>query len=138
MCIRDSYYPLGQLAGHVIGTVGLISASEQEELVEKYDYLLNDWIGKTGLENTMERFTNSDGEEIGLRGKRGIEKVEVDSQHRPVKVRSQQDAISGNSFTLTIDAKLQQVMEDSLDNVMAQLQKTIPKAKACLLYTSSC
>lgn len=124
------YYPLGQLAGHVIGTVGLISASEQEELVEKYDYLLNDWIGKTGLENTMERFTNSDGEEIGLRGKRGIEKVEVDSQHRPVKVRSQQDAISGNSFTLTIDAKLQQVMEDSLDNVMAQLQKTIPKAKA--------
>ena len=33
----------------------------EKQLVEKYDYLLNDWIGKTGLENTMERFTNSDG-----------------------------------------------------------------------------
>ncbi len=124
------YYPHGQLAGHVIGTVGLISAEEQKELLDQYDYLLNDWIGKTGLEKTMERFTDSDGTEIGLRGKRGIEKVEVDSAHRAVKVRSSTPAISGNSFVLTLDAHLQQVMEDSLSSTIEKLQENNEKVKA--------
>jgi len=124
------YYPLGQLAGHILGTVGLISANEQEELVEKYDYLLNDWIGKTGLEKTMERFNDENGTEIGLRGKRGIQKVEVDSAHRAVQVRSSTPAISGNSLILTLDASLQQVMEDSMTATIAKLQESNEKVKA--------
>ena len=42
-------YPLGSVAGHILGQVGLLSESE-EDLIEKYNYLSTDWIGKAGLE----------------------------------------------------------------------------------------
>ncbi len=122
------YYPMGSLAGQVIGTVGLISADEQD-LVENYGYSYNDWIGKTGLEKTMERFT-VDGKEIGLRGKKGAQKVEVNAKHRPVATRSTQDAVTGNSIKLTLDSNLQRVMEDTLVEVIGKIQKTRPKAQA--------
>lgn len=122
------YYPMGSLAGQVIGTVGLISADEQD-LVENYGYSYNDWVGKTGLEKTMERFT-VDGKEIGLRGKKGAQKVEVNAKHRPVATRSTQDAVTGNSIKLTLDSNLQRVMEDTLVEVIGKIQKTRPKAQA--------
>lgn len=122
------YYPMGSLAGQVIGTVGLISSSEQD-LIDNYGYSYNDWIGKTGLEKVMERFT-VDGKEIGLRGKKGNQKVEVNAKHRPVATRSTQDAISGNSIKLTLDSDLQKVMEDTMVEVLAKVQKTRPKAQA--------
>lgn len=122
------YYPMGSLAGQVIGTVGLISADEQD-LVDNYGYSYNDWIGKTGLEKTMERFT-VDGKEIGLRGKKGAQKVEVNAKHRPVATRSTQDAVTGNSIKLTLDSNLQKVMEDTMVEVLGKIQKTRPKAQA--------
>ncbi|MEG1500792.1 MAG: penicillin-binding transpeptidase domain-containing protein, partial [Clostridiales bacterium] len=121
------YYPQGDLAGHTIGTVGLLS-KEEEELKDKYGYQNNDWLGKSGLEKTMERFTVDD-QEIGLRGQKGIEKVEVNSRHRPVRTISSQDPVSGNSLVLTLDSKVQKVLEESLQETIARVSKTYPKCR---------
>jgi len=122
------YYPQGILAGQVLGTVGIISEDEQEEL-DQYDYLLTDWIGKSGLEKTMENFTYN-GKLIGLRGIKGMEQVEVNASHRAVRTISSQEPISGNDMVLSVQANVQKVMEDSLSNVITKLQKRYPKCKA--------
>lgn len=122
------YYPQGALAGQVIGTVGIISEKEKEEL-DQYDYLLTDWIGKSGLEKTMENFTYSK-KLIGLRGTKGMEQMEVNSRHRAVRTISSQEPVSGHDMALTIQANVQKVMEDSLSNVINRLQKKYPKCQA--------
>jgi penicillin-binding protein 2 len=57
------YYPNGSLLGHVLGTVGLISENELEEFAD-YDYGVSDWIGKTGIEKSMEHYMNENGVEM--------------------------------------------------------------------------
>lgn len=122
------YYPQGTLAGQALGTVGIISEDEQEEL-DQYDYLLTDWIGKSGLEKTMENFTYNN-KLIGLRGTKGMEQVEVNSRHRAVRTISSQEPVSGHDMALTIQTNVQKVMEDSLSNVITKLQKKYPKCQA--------
>ena len=123
------YYPQGPLAGHILGTVGRINSTEYENLRDDYNYLVTDWIGKNGVEKSMERFT-IDGLEIGLRGKNGMKQVEVNAKHRPVRDISTQEPRSGDSYVLTIDGKLQSALEQSLADMIAEIQKTRPKAKA--------
>ncbi|MGI6679361.1 MAG: penicillin-binding protein 2 [Dehalobacterium sp.] len=122
------HYPKGELAGHIIGTVGLINQEELENLKE-YNYGRNDWIGKTGLEKTFERFEQNN-KEIGLRGKHGADQVEVNAKHQPVSTWSHKDPVPGNSLVLTLDANLQAVLEASIEETLLKLQKQRPKAKA--------
>ncbi len=121
------YYPQGSLAGHLIGYVGKLSEDETD-LIAEYNYQLNDWLGKSGLEATMERF-DVDGTEIGLRGTRGLERVEVDSNSQPVRTISSQEPIPGHSYVLTIDAEVQAAMEQSLADMVAQVQQNYPKCR---------
>lgn len=122
------YYPFGNLAGHILGTVGLINKDELDNL-EEYNYGMNDWIGKTGLEKTFEHFTQVS-KEIGLRGKDGADQVEVNAKHQPVSTWSHKDPVPGNSLVLTLDANLQSVMENSLEEILEKLQTERPKAQA--------
>ena len=122
-------YPQGNLASHVLGQVGQISDTD-ESLLENYDYLLTDWVGKAGLEYTMERFTDAGGKEIGLRGEHGLRLLEVDSSNRIVRTVSDQPSVSGNSLVLTIDADVQRAMEQTLKETIATISKTRPKCKA--------
>lgn len=122
------YYPEGTLAGQIVGTVGKISSSETY-LVSDYGYSLTDWVGKSGLEYTFERFTDEDGVEIGLRGTDGYTTVEVDSSHNPVAIQDEVEPVSGNSLVLTIDADIQLVMEETFESVIATVQETYPKSK---------
>ena len=122
-------YPEGSLASHILGQVGHITDSD-EALLDNYDYEASDWIGKAGLEKTMERFSDSEGKEIGLRGQRGLQVVEVDSKYRIVRTISNEPSVAGNSLVLTIDSKIQSAMETSLKNTIAQISKSRPKAKA--------
>lgn len=123
------YYPQGNLASHVLGQVGQISDSD-ESLLENYDYLLTDWVGKAGLEYTMERFTDVDGNEIGLRGEHGLRLLEVDSYNRIVRTVSDEPSVSGNALVLTIDADVQRAMEQALEETVARISQSRPKCKA--------
>ena len=119
-------YLEGSLASHVLGQVGKITDADAD-LVQNYNYLSTDLVGKAGVERTMERFTDTEGREIGLRGKRGLSLLEVDSQNRIVREISNQESVSGNSLVLTIDADIQRVMEVSLAETVEKLKQERPK-----------
>lgn len=119
-------YLEGSLASHVLGQVGKITDADAD-LLQNYNYLSTDLVGKAGVERTMERFTDTEGREIGLRGKRGLSLLEVDSQNRIVREISNQESVSGNSLVLTIDADIQRVMEDSLAETVEKLKQERPK-----------
>lgn len=122
-------YPNGPLAGHILGYVGKINEEELEEN-RRYQYGIQDWIGKTGIERFAELLSYEDGTIIGLRGKDGVRQVEVDAGNRKIQELTSIQPVTGHNVVLTIDSKLQKVMEDSMDQVIASIHKSNPKAMA--------
>ncbi|MGE5391530.1 MAG: penicillin-binding transpeptidase domain-containing protein [Deltaproteobacteria bacterium] len=112
-------YPQGALAGHVLGYIHSIS---QEELngSEGSRYSINSLIGKAGIEKQYEK---------ELRGTDGARQVEVNVGGRPVRELVTLQSHPGNNIYLTIDPKLQKVMENSMAENLARLQAQNPKAK---------
>jgi len=102
-------YLTGSLLSHVLGYVGPISAEEYAALSED-DYLLQDFIGKTGVESTYEDV---------LRGKPGKKLIEVDSAGRELKVVSERKPIDGSNLVLSIDLDLQRKTAEVLNEVAA-------------------
>ena len=98
-------YLTGSLLSHVLGYVGPISAEEYDALSEE-GYLLQDFLGKTGVESTYEGV---------LRGKPGKKLVEVDSAGRELKVISERKPIDGSNLVLSIDLDLQRKTAEVLN-----------------------
>lgn len=95
--------------GHILGYVGKVS---KDDIADNSDYYMSDKIGKTGLEATYED---------ELKGKHGVEQVEVDSKGNIVRVLVQddrQDPISGNDISLYIDRGLQQKTAEALSSAI--------------------
>ncbi len=90
-------YVGGASLSHVLGYMGPISAKEYEELSGE-QYLLQDFIGKSGVEVFYE---------TTLRGKPGKKLIEVDAAGRELKVISERPPLSGSDLVLTIDIELQ-------------------------------
>ncbi|MCX5780877.1 MAG: penicillin-binding transpeptidase domain-containing protein [Firmicutes bacterium] len=111
-------YPQQSLAGHVLGYIHSINQAELDADLAHYN--LNSLIGKSGIEKQYES---------ELRGTDGARRLEVDAQGRPVGELVTLDPTSGNNLTLTLDAKLQTVMENSMTSNLTRLQQTYPKAK---------
>lgn len=101
-------YPTGELTADVVGYVGRISEEEYASLQPR-GYILNDQVGKTGVELTYEDV---------LRGKPGKELAEVDASGRQMDVLDTQAAQSGQSVFLTIDLELQRKVTDVLREYM--------------------
>ncbi len=93
----------GGLLSHVFGYVGRISAEELKRAGG--DYLLTDYIGKSGLEKSYES---------KLRGKMGSDRYEVDSTGKVKNVLGRVEPTPGNGIKLSIDFELQQHLVDSL------------------------
>jgi penicillin-binding protein 2 len=106
-------YPYGRLAVHILGYVGKINERELEavegEIVKPYT--LNDEIGKSGVEQTFERF---------LRGTPGMRRIEVDADGDPVRVISEVAPRAGDDLVLTIDAKVQALAEQKVRQGLAE------------------
>ncbi len=113
-------YNYGSLAGHLLGYVHSITKEELEQSGFE-DYGLGDLVGKTGIEKTYEH---------ELRGENGFRQMEVTAKNRPVREVREKPSVPGNNIELTIDLKLQQVMEKSFDEVLENVQKKHPKAQA--------
>lgn len=111
-------YPQGTLAGHVLG---YIHAINEEELARSDDrYSINSLIGKSGVEKVYES---------QLKGKDGARRVEVDAQGRPMGELVTMSPVPGQDLTLTLDLKLQKVLEASMESNLLRIQQTRPKAK---------
>ncbi|MDO5556618.1 MAG: penicillin-binding protein 2 [Clostridia bacterium] len=98
-------YTQNNFASHILGYVGQISSSELEGKEEVYDR--NDTIGKGGIEYVFEEY---------LKGKNGIKHIDmsVDGTVSNESIINQAD--EGSDVILTIDANLQKVAEDALEN----------------------
>ncbi|MCZ8516545.1 penicillin-binding transpeptidase domain-containing protein [Paenibacillus filicis] len=91
-------YPLGEAAAHLTGYVGRINGEELERLKSK-GYQPDDWIGKTGLELSLEaRLRGQDGGRVYITGADGKEKATL----------AQREAVDGEAVKLTIDAAYQE------------------------------
>ena len=108
--VSDEYlraYPNGDLAAHVLGHVGPISA-EQLETRHFKGYESGDVVGYDGLEWTYDTW---------LRGRDGVAKVEVDAQGHPKQggeVPGGRLAEPGDTLVTTLDAKVQEAAQDAL------------------------
>lgn len=111
-------YPQGTSAGHVLGYIH--SINEEELAQSDNNYSINSLIGKSGVEKVYEN---------QLKGKDGARRVEVDAQGRPVGELVTKPSVPGENLTLTIDEKLQKVMESSLESNLKRLQQKYPKAR---------
>ena len=97
-------YTSGNLASHVLGYVGAISSEEYEE--RKDTYRNDDIIGKDGVQKVFEKY---------LKGTDGIKQVDMTVEGAITNEYISQEAVSGSDVILTIDANLQKVAEDALE-----------------------
>ena len=92
----------GELAPHIRGTVGSISAEKYQQLKDS-GYTLNDIIGLSGVEQAFEE---------ELRGTRGVRSITRSSDGEELSDEVTTEPQAGNSIMLTIDSKFQQQVQD--------------------------
>lgn len=97
-------YPFGTLASHVVGYVGEINEAELKKLRDK-GYRLGDSIGRDGVERSYEQY---------LRGRPGLDKLEVNSTGIVLRTLGHQDPLPGSDLRLTIDVEVQKIAEDAV------------------------
>ena len=99
-------YPYGELASHVVGYIGRINAREKERIDEEDEdgnYRGTEYIGKLGVEQSYER---------ELHGTTGVQEVETSAGGRAIRRLSSRSAVPGQNVVLSIDIKLQKLVED--------------------------
>lgn len=100
-------YPYKDAFAHVLGYVGQISKDELSDPLHS-DYQAGDIIGKSGIEQQYEP---------KLRGVDGKQLFEIDARGNLTRKLGQQDPVSGENITLTLDAKLQQAVFTAMQGV---------------------
>ena len=99
------HYIYGELLGHILGWTGSISGPDYLSL-KSDGYVLDDTIGKTGVEATFEK---------QLRGTYGVQQVQRDATGRVVRVLSTlTEPQPGDSLQLTIDVNVQRTAQQAL------------------------
>ncbi|MCB8817621.1 penicillin-binding protein 2 [Desulfosporosinus shakirovi] len=121
-------YPETTLLGQLLGYVREISDPEIAQFNKDtdaqevgFEYAQGDLVGKMGVEKSYD---------FWLRGKEGVQQVEVDNNARPVSKQIIQEAEAGKTVQLTLDADLQKTVDDTLDQVILDIQKQNPAAHA--------
>lgn len=111
-------YETPEYFAHILGYTGKIDKEEMETLNTnltsslgyKDEYTLNDVVGKTGIEETMESY---------LRGVNGKETIYVDNMGKIIETSDRVDPLAGNDLYLNIDADLQMATYDILEQKLA-------------------
>ena len=97
----------------VIGYTGRVDQEGLQELQAKDPtYDLNDTVGKSGIEASME---------MELQGKKGSETVYVDNMGKVVETSDRVEPAAGNDITLTLDTGLQKACYHILEAKLASI-----------------
>jgi penicillin-binding protein 2 len=123
-------YPYGEIASHVLGYIGRINDHDVERIAKWDDaanYKGSDYMGKVGVELSYER---------ELHGTTGWEEVEVDAAGRAVRTLSRTLPASGNNLRLSIDIKLQEVVEAAFGDRRGALVAIDPASGDILAFVS--
>jgi penicillin-binding protein 2 len=125
-------YPYGSLASHVIGYIGRINPREKEQIEDwpeeqQINYKGTDYIGKLGIEQSFEQ---------QLHGTTGVEQVETSAGGRAVRKLASNPATPGNTIKLSIDIKLQKLIEDMYGERRGALVAIDPRNGEVLAFVS--
>ncbi|MDD0811246.1 penicillin-binding protein 2 [Curvibacter sp. RS43] len=123
-------YPFGPLASHVIGYIGRINQKEKEDIQDSDDesnYRGTEYIGKLGVEQSFER---------QLHGVTGVEQMETSAGGRAVRRLASHPATPGNTVMLSIDIKLQKLVEDLFGDRRGAMVAMDPKTGEVLAFVS--
>ena len=112
-------YLYGGMMGHLLGYVHPIKEEIDEPGYENHG--LGDLVGKTGVEKSYE---------FELKGTNGYREVTVNARNHPLEEITYIPSVTGNSLQLTTDMKLQKVLEDVFEEVLANVAGSYPKANA--------
>ncbi len=125
-------YPLGEVGSHLVGYIGRINQSEKKAM-EDWDeevqgnYRGTEYIGKLGVEQSYER---------DLHGNTGFEEVETSASGRAVRRLSNQPSTPGNTLSLSIDIKLQALVEQMFGERRGALVALDPRSGEVLAFVS--
>ena len=123
-------YPLGELGSHVVGYIGRINQTEKEAIEDSENegnYRGTDYIGKLGVEQSFEQ---------QLHGTTGVEQVETSAGGRAVRKLSTSAATPGNTVMLSLDIKLQKLVEDMFGERRGALVALDPRTGDVLAFVS--
>ena len=123
-------YPYGELGSHVVGYIGRINQREKERIEESDDegnYRGTDYIGKLGVEQSFE---------TQLHGITGVEQVETSAGGRAIRKLASSPATPGNTVMLSIDIKLQKLVEDMFGDRRGALVAMDPRSGEILAFVS--
>jgi len=125
-------YPWGELASHVIGYIGRINQAEKKQMEEwpeddQANYRGTEYIGKLGVEQSLEK---------QLHGITGVEQVETSAGGRAVRKLASKPATPGQTVMLSIDIKLQKLVEDMYGDRRGALVAIDPKTGEVLAFVS--
>jgi penicillin-binding protein 2 len=123
-------YPLGEAAAHLVGYIGRINQTEQDQLDDSEDannYRGTDYIGKLGIEKSYESI---------LHGTTGFQVMETAASGQALRRLSSHPATPGTSLRLTVDIKLQQLIERLYGKRRGALVAIDPKTGEVLAFVS--
>jgi penicillin-binding protein 2 len=123
-------YPMGELASHVIGYIGRINQAEKDRLEDSDDeanYRGTDYIGKLGIEQRYER---------ELHGTTGVHEMETSAGGRAVRRLSSLAAVPGHTVVLSVDIRLQKLVEDLYGQRRGALVAMDPNTGEVLAFVS--
>ena len=126
------HYPLGETASHVIGYIGRINTREKAQMEDWSDeeianYRGTEYIGKLGVEQSYERV---------LHGTTGFERIETSAGGHAVRRLANSPATPGNTVRLSIDIKLQKMVEDLFGDRRGALVAIDPRNGEVLAFVS--
>jgi penicillin-binding protein 2 len=125
-------YPWGELASHVIGYIGRVNQAEKAAMedwddADQANYRGTEYIGKLGIEQAYEK---------QLHGITGVEQVETTASGRAVRLMASSPSTPGDTVKLSIDIKLQKMVEDLYGDRRGAMVALDPKTGEVLAFVS--
>ncbi len=125
-------YPLGDVGSHLLGYIGRVNQAEKKAMedwdeAEQGNYKGTEYIGKLGLEQSYERT---------LHGTAGFEEVETSAGGRAVRRLKSHPPTPGDKLVLSIDIKLQALVEDLFGERRGALVALDPRTGEVLAFVS--
>ncbi|GAA4346685.1 penicillin-binding protein 2 [Variovorax defluvii] len=125
-------YPNGELAAHVLGYIGRINQREKAAMEDwseedQANYKGTDYIGKLGIEQSYEKT---------LHGLTGVDQMETSAGGRAVRRLGSHPATPGNTVMLSLDIKLQKLVEDMFGERRGALVAIDPTSGEILAFVS--
>jgi penicillin-binding protein 2 len=134
-------YPYNELASHLIGYIGRVSQRDKEIMQAEIEGAKADdpdalqasflpgiqYVGKIGLEQSYETV---------LRGVPGYDQVEITAGGKPVRTLSSSPSVPGKNVVLSVDIKLQYLVEQLYGNFRGAFVAIEPETGDVLAFVS--